>query len=98
MFVSGQKNIFSEGSKKHFLKYRIFGVFKRNRKFPKFLSLEKTGVKKRFFLRGQKNIFLRGQKNIFLIIEFSEFFSEIIRNTSKISDSIEERSIAIILY
>ena len=83
-------------SKKHFLKYRIFGVFKRNRKFPKIFEFRENWGQKNIFSEGQKNIFSEGQKNIFLIIEFFEFFSEIIRNTSKISDSIEERSIAII--
>ena len=81
-FQRGQKNIFSN--------IEFFEFSSEIENFLKFLNLEKTGVKKTFFLRGEKNILL--------IIEFFEFFSEVIRNTSKISDSIEERSIAIILY
>ena len=61
MFVSGQKNIF--------LDIEFFDVSSEIEKIPKFLSLEKSGVKKTFLHRGQKNIFLN--------IDFFDFSSEI---------------------
>ena len=48
-------------SKKHFVKYRIFRVFNRNRKFPKVFEFRENW----------------GQKNIFLNIDFFEFSNEI---------------------
>ena len=60
MFVSGQKNIF--------LNIEFFDVSSETKKLLKFLTLEKTGVKKTFLHRGQKTIFSD--------IEYFEFSSE----------------------
>ena len=48
MFVSGQKTIF--------LDIEFFDVSSEIEKITKFLSLEKSGVKKTFLHEGQKNV------------------------------------------